>query len=191
MRFARIARGSATGLAALALVATLGLSGCGGDKSTTATPNGNPAVSAPADNGCPAEATRKLAKTRAAANAALAFGAFHRYLYKPYKAGTFQKGADGRKRALVKGGVAAVFIADQLRRFKNNVLADPALCGAIKGTLDTLIDKMSGLKGKLAAAVITGADVSSELDQDEGLFQQFAGQSGIQEDAAASVPGAD
>ena len=42
---------------------------------------------------CASVGTRKIPKTRLLADLALTYGAFHRYLYKPYKAGAFRKGA--------------------------------------------------------------------------------------------------
>src|SRR5512142_850696 len=37
------------------------------------------------------------------ADLAQTYGALHRYLYKPYEAGAFRKGADGRIKAIIKG----------------------------------------------------------------------------------------
>ena len=51
----------------------------------------------------------RFAKTKFALHAGLAAGAIHRYLYKPYKAGTLQPGAKGRTKALVKAGLATAF----------------------------------------------------------------------------------
>jgi hypothetical protein len=42
-------------------------------------------------------------------HAALAFGAFHRCIYKPFKEGEFRSGAPGRRRTFVKAGLAGAF----------------------------------------------------------------------------------
>lgn len=45
----------------------------------------------------------------------LAFGAFHRYIYKPFQAGAFKSGAPGRLKAGVKAALAAAFIWHELK----------------------------------------------------------------------------
>src|ERR1700761_3508894 len=64
-----------------------------------------PSTAAPA---CPAQASG-FAKTKFTAHAALGFGAFHRYIYKPYRAGTFRSGAHGRLTTFAKAALAALF----------------------------------------------------------------------------------
>ena len=88
----------------LALIACLAvlvpaalLSGCGSDSKTVTTTNASGQTT-----------TRtvpdvKFAKTKFVLHTGLAIGAFRRYIYKPWKAGKFQKGADGRTTALVEG----------------------------------------------------------------------------------------
>jgi hypothetical protein len=56
-------------------------------------PSGNQTDAQPIDQSCPTSNTKSFAKTKFVLHAGLAFGAFHRYLYKPYQAGTFNKGA--------------------------------------------------------------------------------------------------
>src|SRR4030088_2328381 len=50
-----------------------------------------------------------FAKTKVVLHMGLAFGAFHRYIYKPLRAGAFKSGAAGRVKALLKAGAAALF----------------------------------------------------------------------------------
>ena len=56
-----------------------------------------------------------LAKTKFVLHAGLAFGAFHRYILEPYRAGAFRKGAPGRTKALVKAGAAGLFAYRELK----------------------------------------------------------------------------
>src|ERR1700761_1772165 len=56
---------------------------------------------------CPSQASG-FAKTKFTAHAALGFGAFHRYIYKPYRAGTFRSGAHGRLTTFAKAALAAL-----------------------------------------------------------------------------------
>ena len=53
----------------------------------------------------------KFAKTKFVLHTGLAIGAFRRWIYKPWKAGTFKKGADGRTKALVKAAAAGAQLA--------------------------------------------------------------------------------
>jgi hypothetical protein len=55
---------------------------------------------------CPTSSTVKFAKTKFVADAALAGGAFKRYIYTPAKDGKLKKGASGRVLALVKAAAA-------------------------------------------------------------------------------------
>ena len=78
---------------------------------------------------------------RLLADLALAYGAFHRYLYRPYQAGMFRKGADGRVKAIIKAGLATAAIIKLLSNAEKNAAADPTLCkfvpsmGTIKASL--------------------------------------------------------
>src|SRR3954462_11418305 len=70
-----------------------GTTACGGDDDTNA--SSEPSATSTAQK-------QKLAKTRFVANAGIAAGATYQWIVKPWKAGKFKKGADGRKVALVK-----------------------------------------------------------------------------------------
>jgi len=71
----------------------------------------------------------KFAKTKFVLHTGLAIGAFRRWIYKPWKAGTFKKGADGRTKALVKAAAAGAFTANELRLARNAALSDDKLRG--------------------------------------------------------------
>ena len=138
----------------------LALYGCS-SKSKDATVTGaGPTVGAPtapaappADTAtpqaCPTAQTRKLAKTRFITNAGLAAGAFKRYIYSPYRKGSFKSGAQGQKRAIVKAAAAGLFTLDQLRRAKANVQADPGLCKVLSAPMTRLSTTMKGMVDRL------------------------------------------
>lgn len=113
------------------------LAGCTkSDSSSSAAPSSAVAASqSESATDCPTSNTTAFAKTKFVAHSGLAFGAFHRYLYKPYKAGTFTKGADGRLTAFAKGGLAALFIKREIRLASEDVKANPTLCRAIAAPL--------------------------------------------------------
>src|SRR6266851_1092836 len=86
-------------------VAALSSSGCGSSTKTISQTGANGVVT-----------TRtvpsiRFAKTKFAIHAGLAFGAFHRYIYLPLRAGVLRSGASGRVKTLLKAATAAVFIA--------------------------------------------------------------------------------
>jgi hypothetical protein len=138
----------------------LALSGCSSKSKDAAVTGAAPTVGAPAapaapptdtatPQACPTAQTRKFAKTRFITNAGLAGGAFKRYIYGPYRTGTFKSGAKGQKRAIVKAGAAGLFVLDQLRRAKANVQADPTLCKTLSAPLQHLSTTMKGLTDRL------------------------------------------
>lgn len=74
---------------------------------------------------------QKFAKTRFVVNAGLAAGATYQWIVKPFRAGKFKKGADGRRVALVKAGVAGLFAYNRLDAAVKNAKADPTLSKAV------------------------------------------------------------
>ncbi len=118
-------------LLAVLLPAAFVASGCGKDTKTVTATNASGQTT-----------TRtvpdvKFAKTKFVLHTGLAIGAFRRYIYKPWKAGTFKKGADGRTAALVKAAAAGAFTANELRLARNAALSDDKLRG--------VGDKLGGL----------------------------------------------
>lgn len=105
---------------------------------------------------CPASNTTNFAKSKFVLHVGLAAGTFHRYLYKPFKAGTFHKGASGRVSGLIKGGATALFDEHEIRLAIADVKASPALCKVLIAPLSAAADKFGAMKSKL-----TGGDTSS------------------------------
>jgi hypothetical protein len=54
-------------------------------------------------------------KTRFLLHAGAAYFAFHHWIYNPYKAHAFAKGAPGRTKAIIKAGIAALFAVHELK----------------------------------------------------------------------------
>lgn len=112
--------------------------GCGGNDTKVVTENGK---------------TRtvpdiKFAKTKFVVNAGLAFGAFHRYILKPYKAGKFRKGAPGRKTAFVKAGAAGLFAYNRLKAARRDALASDTLRPVVD-KIDSSLGRLKSLAGNL------------------------------------------
>ncbi len=78
---------------------------------------------------------------------------------KPYRAGTFKKGASGRTKALVKGALAAAFTVNELKNARNAALSDERLRG-VGDKLSGLISRTQGLiPGFKNGSVDTGSIV--------------------------------
>ncbi len=151
------------------------------DSSTN--PSMNPSTMASASGACAQAGTRSFQKTRMVADLALAYGAFHRYLYKPYQAGKFTKGASGRTIAIIKGGLAAAAIAKLVNNAAANASADPTLCKAVP-SMSSIAGQVGGLGSQLAG----GAAAAGGLSQAEGLFSKLKSVVGFG-DSNAGLPG--
>jgi hypothetical protein len=102
-----------------------------------------------------------FAKTKFVLHAGLAFGAFHRYIYKPFRAHQFTKGAPGRTKAFAKAGAAGLFAAHELKQANRAALSDDRLrplaqkVGGLSGQLTSLAASLKG--GALSPSAIGGA----------------------------------
>lgn len=187
----------------LLLALTLLAGGCkSGSASSTSAPAGpqstssdmaTPSSAAPGSaaatsaNGCPTSNTTSFAKTKFVLHTGLAFGAFHRYLYKPLRAGTFTtSGAIHRVVAIAKGGAAALFIKREVRLAIEDVKANPTLCNTLAAPLTNLSDTISGAVSKLK-----GGDTSGLTAAEQGISSiesaATKGGAAITEDANASI----
>lgn len=89
----------------LVLVLVIGLAGCGSSSSSS---------SASGSGSTSTVGHVHFAKTKFLLHAGLAFGAFHRYIYKPFRRGDFTPPLR-HKLAIVKAGAAALFIYHEVK----------------------------------------------------------------------------
>ncbi|MYX03540.1 MULTISPECIES: hypothetical protein [unclassified Streptomyces] len=150
-------------LAALLLSCALvaGATACGGSDDTS---GGNAAsasaAASPAVSVSASAQKQRLAKTRFVANAGLAAGATYQWIIKPYRAGTFKKGAEGRRLALVKAGLAGGFAYNRLKAAAENAKGDPLLSKAV-APLAAGIESLKGLGTKLRKGEAGEGDVGA------------------------------
>jgi hypothetical protein len=146
------------------ILAALLLSGCKATSTSSSGGTNLPASSATAtaataasgsSTACPTSNTTSFAKTKFVLHSGLAFGAFHRYIYKPFRAGTFRSGAHGRFTAFVKAGLAALFVKREVRLAYGDAKANPTLCKVIATPLQAVGDKISA-----AIDAVKGGDPS-------------------------------
>ncbi|MET7414145.1 hypothetical protein [Streptomyces rubiginosohelvolus] len=150
-------------LAALLLSCVLvaGATACGDSDDTS---GGNAAsasaVASPSVSVSASAEKQRLAKTRFVANAGLAAGATYQWIVKPYRAGTFKKGAEGRRLALVKAGLAGGFAYNRLQAAAKNAKGDPLLSKAV-APLTAGIESLKGLGTKLRKGEAGEGDVGA------------------------------
>ncbi|GAA3810842.1 hypothetical protein [Streptomyces chiangmaiensis] len=145
----------------LAMCSTLFAGAACGGRSAVQEAAGAYIVVATPSPSTPAE-QQKFARSRFVANAGLAAGATYQWIVKPWKAGTFKKGAKGRKAALAKAGLAGTFAYNRLKAARHNAQGDPALAKAL-APLAAGIDGLGNLPSRLRngdeAAASSFADV--------------------------------
>lgn len=132
---------------------------CGSDDSNSGGTSSSASGSASPTGTSSAEA-QKFAKTRFVANAGLAAGATYQWIIKPYRAGKFKKGADGRTFALVKAGLAGAFTYNRLKAASDNAKGDPLLSKAV-APLTAGIESLKGMAGKLRKGEVGDGDVGA------------------------------
>jgi hypothetical protein len=136
----------------LLVLAALGAAGCGSSTKT---------VSETAANGNVTTQTVPnvhFAKTKFVIHLGLAFGAFHRYIYKPLRAGAFKPGAPGRVKAILKAGAAALFAVHELKVAHEDALSDSHL-RPLANKVDALFGKLGGLGTALKGGSLNPADI--------------------------------
>ncbi|MFF1834992.1 hypothetical protein ACFVXE_12435 [Streptomyces sp. NPDC058231] len=137
----------------LSCTVLVGATACGND-------SGSSSSSSPAPSSTASQEKQKLAKTRFVANAGLAAGATYQWIIKPYRAGKFKKGADGRTFALVKAGLAGGFAYNRLKAAVQNAKGDPLLSKAV-APLTAGIESLKGLGSKLRSGEAGAGDIGA------------------------------
>ncbi|MGH3718293.1 MAG: hypothetical protein ACRDRI_05500 [Pseudonocardiaceae bacterium] len=158
-----------TGVCALALV----LVGCG--SSTTGSALFSSA--APAAS-CPEVQTASFDKTKFVLHAGLGFGAFHHFIYKPFRSGEFSSGSRGRARHLAEAGLAAAFTVHELRLAKQDAEANPTLCRVVAAPLDSAAGSLQLLDNRLSSGQAGGSDLD-QVNRTIDEAQHGSAQAGI------------
>ncbi len=174
------------------VAASVTLTACGPSKGTSASAPLAPAATATSSStattsaaavsgtdtasGCPTSNTRAFAKTRLVADLGIIAGTFHRYVYKPWQAGSFNKGANGRTLAIIKAAGAAALDAKLLSNATENIKANPTLC-------KVLAQPMIQLEGKLASfksdALAGNLGFIADAQQAVATIEQQAASAGL------------
>ncbi len=159
----------------------------GSSSSTTSSSGSSQTGSSPSGGAtptsCASVGSKKIPKTRVLADLGISAGAFHRYIYKPIKSGSFT-GATKTKKVvtLVKGAVAAGAIAHFLGNAIDNARSDATLC--------KYMPNMTQIKTKLTAmgSQLRGGN-TSQVDSTNSSFTDLQKQTGFTPNDNATVPG--
>jgi hypothetical protein len=137
--------------ALIAVFAALGLSACGNKTTTGANGTTTTQVSAP--------------KTKFLLHSGLAFGAFHHFIYKPFKAGNLTGGGIFKhKLALVKAGLAGLFAYHEVKLALVDAQSSPLLTRLLS-PLTALASKLQGLGTSLKGGSVDTAAIESANTQ--------------------------
>ena len=142
-------------LIAVLSIFAVSLVGCGssGSSSSSASSAGAPAAAGSST------ATTHFAKTKFVLHAALAFGAFHRWIYKPAKAGELSHPFRHPLTA-AKAALAAAFTYHELKLALADAQASPTLSKLV-APITALQNKIHGLQGSVKSGGTSSSDASS------------------------------
>ena len=161
-------------LIGIVLVGLVSVAGCGptSSSSAAASPSASATAVAVAGAACQQVGSVTFDKTKFVLHAGLAFGAFHHFIYKPYKAGSLHGFG-----ALAKAGLAGLFTVHELKVAKADAESSPTLCH-----LAAPFDK-AGAAITAAISNIKGGKESSQdmenLDNDVNTVQNGAQADGV------------
>jgi hypothetical protein len=165
-------------LIAVLICLSLAIAGCGSSSSSSPT---SPAAAT-------TTSTTKFAKTKFVLHAGLAFGAFHRWIYKPAKAGTLRHPFQHPLTA-AKAALAAAFVYHELKLALADAQANPTLSKLV-APITALQNKIHGVAGSVKSGGASAADVAGLDSLISSIKDQAssAGQS-ITEQAPATPSG--
>jgi hypothetical protein len=162
---------------------------CSSSSSSTSAA-GTGTATAVAAGTCPTSNTVKFAKTKFVADAALAGGAFKRYIYTPARDGKLKKGAKGRILALVKAAAAGAFVINRLKAAETAAQGNPTLCKIFVAPAQKFTAALTALVGKAKSGGINPSDVDGASSALTDLHSAAtSGGAGFLDNANASITG--
>jgi hypothetical protein len=165
-------------VALLLVTVALAAAGCGSSSSSTVA-----AASSSSSQTTSASSTSnvgRLPTVKFVLHAGLAFGAFHRYIYKPFKAGDFSGGLFKHKLTVVKAGLAGLFAYHELKLAVKDAQASPTLAKLV-APVTALADKLKSIGSSVKGGNPDAASLASANGDITSL-------SGLAKQAGVSVP---
>ncbi len=147
---------------ALAVIVVLGLAGlsaCGSTSSSTSSAPGSAPASV-AQGG-----STSFPKTKFLLHAGLAFGAFHHFIYKPFKAGQLTGGGlFAHKLTKIKAGLAGLFAYHEVKLALTAAKSSPLLTRLLS-PLTALSDKLKALGTQLKGGTVDSGAIEGANTQ--------------------------
>jgi hypothetical protein len=176
--------GGRTSLLVSLVVLGLAIAACGSSSSSSS--------SAAGESGASSSTTPnvgRLPTVKFVLHAGLAFGAFHRWIYKPLKNGTFTGGIFKHKLALAKAGLAGLFAYHELKLAIRDARASPKLQKLV-APITALGDKLKSIgdgakSGNFDPSTITSAN--NDVTSLSGLAKQAGVAISPQEPSASAL----
>lgn len=137
------------GVLALLLTSVLALSACGSSKSSSSS----------SAAGGTSTSTTHFAKTKFVLHAGLAFGAFHRWIYKPYRAGVLSHPLS-HKLALLKALAAGAFVIHEVKLARADA-AQSRLLSHVVLPLVALGSSVAAIRAALSHHQVNAAQINS------------------------------
>jgi hypothetical protein len=128
-------------LAAVLVVLALAVAGCGSSSSSSSAAAGSGASSATTTS------HTNFAKTKFVFHAGLAFGAFHHFIWKPFRAGDFHH-PFSHKLTIIKAALAAAFVDHEVKLALTDAKSSPTLAKLVS-PITALDNKLHGLGSEL------------------------------------------
>jgi hypothetical protein len=156
----------------LVLVGLVSASGCGPSSSSSATNSASASASAVPGGACQQVGSVNFDKTKFVLHAGLAFGAFHHFIYAPYKVGTL-RGVG----ALAKAGLAGLFTVHELKLAKADAESSPTLCH-LAAPFDKASAAISSSTHQIKNGKASSQDIEG-LNNDVNAVQRGAAADGV------------
>ena len=137
-------------------VLLLAVAGCGSSSASSSSSTAAPATATGTANG--ATGTIKLAKTKFVLHAGLAFGAFHRWIWKPAKSGELRHPFSHPLTA-AKAALAATFVYHELKLALADAQSDPTLSKLV-APITALQNRIHGLSGSVKSSGANPSDAT-------------------------------
>jgi hypothetical protein len=134
-----------------AIIGVLAVTACGSSGSSS---SASGAASSPA--AASSTSTTHFAKTKFVLHAGLAFGAFHRWIYKPAKAGTLRHPFEHPLTA-AKAALAGAFVYHELKLALADAQSDPTLSKLV-APITALQNKIHGVAGSVKSSGVSTGD---------------------------------
>ena len=159
---------SRSSIAVLLVAGMLVLAGCGSSSGPASSTTASEATTGAAASGSSVGA---LPTAKFVLHAGLAFGAFHRYIYKPFKAGAFSGGLFKHKLALAEAGLAGLFAYRELKLSIADAKASPILSKLLT-PVNALAVKLAALGAELKGGQVEPSAIGSASGGVAGLAEQ-------------------